>query len=160
IWIAKILLNLPLFIEDPLAVLAYPGDSSAFYLAVLFTSITVIYKSLRNNLDVLTFADGFTQVFLIALFFYEFIQFVMEDNVYSLGYLILLAILLLMFFLVRERMKTYMLLLTVLVGWTIGLFVLGFIYPFVSVFGYLIQPWFIILFFIGCSSIIFLYERK
>src|SRR5699024_2275046 len=72
VWVGKILLNLSVFIEDPLAVLAYPGDSNAFYLAVLFTAIIVIYKGLRKNLNLFAFAESFTFVFLISLFFYEF----------------------------------------------------------------------------------------
>lgn len=160
IWISKILLNLSLFIEDPLAVLAYPGDSGAFNLAVLFTAMLIVYKFIRNQIDLLTFADGFTHVFLIALFFYEFFQIILGDGVYSLGYLILLSILLFVFVLGRGQVKTFILLITVLIGWTIGMFILSFMYPFVTVFGYLIEPWFIILFFIGCLPIIILSERK
>src|SRR5690625_3451826 len=51
IWVGKILLNISLFIQDPLAVLAYPGDSGAFYLAVLFTAIIAVYKKIYKSLD-------------------------------------------------------------------------------------------------------------
>ena len=160
IWVGKILLNLPLFIQDPLAVLAYPGDSGAFYLAVLFTALLVLYNATRKNLDLFVFAEGFTHVFLFALFFYEFFRMSMEDHTYSLGYLILLSILLIVYFLLRSRITTFILLVVLLVGWTGGLLILNLIYPFVAVFGYLIELWFIIAFFIGCLSILIFYERK
>jgi len=164
IWVGKILLNLPLFIQDPLAVLAYPGDSGAFYLAVLFTASLVFYKSLRKQLDLFIFAESFVQVFLISLFFYEFFRLNLEDNTYSLGSLVLLGVLLSAYFLLRHRVTTFKLLISVLIAWTLGLLVLNSIYPFVTVFGYLIEVWFIIAFFIGCFSLLFshqiLHERK
>ncbi|SDI57073.1 hypothetical protein [Natribacillus halophilus] len=156
VWVGKILLNLSLFIQDPMAVLAYPGDSGAFYLATLFTAIIVVYKTIRHHLDIFAFAEVFAHVFLVASFFYEFMQMVL-DNSYSLGYLVLLAILLIIYFSMREHITT---LITILAGWTAGMLVLTFIQPFVTVFGYMIDPWFIGLFFIGCLSIMFFSKRK
>src|SRR5690606_27038035 len=48
LWLAKILLKLPLFVRDPLAVLAYPGNSEAFYLASLFTGVLIWSKSIKK----------------------------------------------------------------------------------------------------------------
>lgn len=160
IWVGKILLHLPLFIQDPLAVLAYPGNSGAFYLAVLFTGGLVLYQWIRKKLDILLFAEACTHVFLVALFFYEFMQLMIEDNMYSLGYLILSVILLILLFLLRERVPIFWLLTSILIILSIGMLVLNLIYPFVAIFGYLIEIWFIIVFFIGCLSILILNERK
>jgi hypothetical protein len=141
-------------------VLAYPGDSGAFYLAVLFTTIIVFYKTIRGKLDILVFAEAFLHVFLVASFFYEFIQMILEDNTYSLGYMVVMAILLIIFFVMRGRITTAALLMMTLVGWTAGILVLNFIQPFATVFGYIIAPWFIVLFFICSLSIIIFSERK
>lgn len=159
IWVGKIVLNLSLFLQEPVTVLAYPADSGAFYLAVLFTAITIVYKSIRKNLDLRSLADVFAHVFLVASFIYEFTQLVLENS-QSPGYLVLLAILLIGFVSMRERLTTTMLLITVLIGWTAGVLVLTFIQPFVTIFGYMIDPWFIGLFFIGCLSIMYFSKRK
>ncbi|WP_339228739.1 hypothetical protein NSQ77_02965 [Oceanobacillus sp. FSL K6-2867] len=160
IWVGKILLSVSLFVQDPLAVLAYPGDSNAFYLAVLFTAIIIIYKTLRKNLNLFVFAEALTYVFLISLFIYEFLQLVLKDDIYSLGYLILSGILLIIFFFIHDRIKLFSLLMMILTGWTVGVLILNYIYPFVAVFGYLLGWGFIITFFIFCGAILILYEKK
>ncbi|WP_440896354.1 hypothetical protein ACS127_17810 [Amphibacillus sp. Q70] len=160
IWIGKILLNFSLFVQDPLAVLAYPSDSKAFYLAVLFTAITVIYHLKHKNLETLKFFEAFTHIFLLSLFFYEFFQVILGNDLYAIGYLIVLVILLITFFLLRSYLSIYLFLKIVLTGWTIGMLGLSFIYPFVSVFGYLIERWFILMFFTGCLSVLIINERK
>src|SRR5699024_4273883 len=123
IWVGKILLNISLFIQDPLAVLAYPGDSGAFYLAVLFTAITVIYKTSRKKLDIPVFAETFLHIFLVASFFYEFIQMILGDHTYSFGYMVVLAMLLILFFVMRGRISLFVLLITILAGWVAGVLV-------------------------------------
>ncbi|WP_164219036.1 hypothetical protein [Virgibacillus sp. YIM 98842] len=160
IWVGKILLNISLFIQDPLAVLAYPGDSGAFYLAVLFTAISVIYKTLRKSFNIPVFAETFLHVFLVASFFYEFIQMILGDHTYSFGYMVVLAMLLILFFVMRGRISLFVLLITILAGWVAGVLVLSMIQPFVTVFGYIVAPWFIGLFFIGCLLIIIFSKRK
>ncbi|QQK80044.1 hypothetical protein HUG20_09180 [Salicibibacter cibi] len=159
IWVGKILFNLSLFLQEPMTILAYPADTSAFYLAVLFTAVTIVYKSICKNVDILAFVDVFAHVFLTASFFYEFMQLVL-NNSYSLGYLIILAALLIMFVSMRGRLPMPMLLMTVFVGWTAGVLVLTFIQPFATVFGYIIEPWFIGLFFVGSLLIMFVSKRK
>lgn len=160
VWGGKILLNLSLFIQDPLAVLAYPGDSNAFYLAILFTAMIVIYKTRRKNLNLFVFAKSFTYVFLISLFFYEFLQMVLEDDVYSIGYLLLSAILLITFYVINGRVNSFVFLMIILTAWTVGVLILNSIYPFVAIFGYLLEWGFIIIFYICCAVILILYERK
>ncbi|GAB3800344.1 hypothetical protein [Virgibacillus kimchii] len=160
VWLGKILLNIPLFIQDPLAVLAYPGNAGAFYLAVLFTAIIIIYKWIRNKLDLMAFAEMFAHVFLVSSFVYEFLQLSLYDNTYALGYLIVLAVLLIGFFSLRGRVSIFIILLATLAVWTAGMLLLQFIYPFVTVFEYMMEPWFIGLFVIFCVSIMIVNERK
>ncbi|WP_240510215.1 hypothetical protein [Virgibacillus profundi] len=68
IWLGKIILNFFIFIKDPLAILAYPSDSDAFYLALLFSAIVLMYKSKRNEIDILLFIESFLSVFLVRHF--------------------------------------------------------------------------------------------
>lgn len=154
LWLGKIILHFSIFIEDPLAILAYPSNSDSFYLAVLFIAIVLAYKSIRKKMNVTVFMESFLHVFLIASFFFEFIQLIWNDNTYAFGYLILLAVLLVLFFLIHERLAASLTIMIMLIGWSAGVLVLTFIQPFVTVFGYIMEPWFLIVFFIINISII------
>src|SRR5690625_5351516 len=44
IWLGKIVLNVSTFIQDPIAILAYPADSNAFYFGTILTLATIVYK--------------------------------------------------------------------------------------------------------------------
>lgn len=150
IWLGKILVNFAIFIKDPLAVLAYPSNSSAFYLAVLGSALTLTYNAKRKQMNVLVFTHSFIQVFLVASFVYEFIQIAWHNNTYSIGYMVLLTTLLILFQLIRDRINPNTLTMIMLIGWSAGLIGLTFVQPFVTVFGYIMAPWFVGLFFISC----------
>ncbi|MFZ3579783.1 hypothetical protein [Virgibacillus sp. DJP39] len=158
-WIGKIILNFNVFINDPIAILAYPSNSEAFYLAVLFSAIMLNYKAKRKPMDMLVFIRSFLLVFLVASFMYEFIQLVWNNNTYSFGYLFLLIIMLVVFFL-SGRITTTMLIVTMLIGWCVGMVLLSFVYPFATVFGYIIAPWFVGVFFITSICLITFNTRK
>lgn len=155
IWFGKIVINLPLFVQDPLAIFAYPSDSRAFYIAVLCSSISLFLKSKKGKINVVTLLKSFLFVLLVGSFLYEFIHIVWIRKGGAIGYFILITILLILFFLLREHLSTKFLFLTILVGWCFGVFFLTFIQPFVTVFGYIMAPWFVGLFFIINFFIIF-----
>lgn len=146
IWLGKIILNISIFISDPLSVLAYPSDSKAFYLATVLLSFLLVYKTKRKNLEVLPILESFVHVFLISSFVYEFIQLVIEENRYALGYLVLLALLIGLFFFLTERFTVPILLIIITSIWSVGMLVLLYVQPFVTVFGYMMTPWFVMLF--------------
>ncbi|WP_047986452.1 hypothetical protein [Ornithinibacillus californiensis] len=143
IWLGKIVLNLSTFLSDPLSVLAYPSDSKAFYFAIVLIALLLLYKSKRKNMKVLPLLESFVQLFLISSFVYEFIQLVVEDNSYAFGYVILLAILIGIFFFLRERLNVIILLIILVTAWSVGMVSLALIQPFVTVFGYMMAPWFV-----------------
>lgn len=103
IWLGKVTLNFSIFISDPIAILAYSSDSKSFYFAVVLHAIYLAYKSKVKNFSILPLLDPFLNIFLIASFVYEFIQYEIKDNPYAFGYLILLAILIGIYFFLRER---------------------------------------------------------
>lgn len=160
IWVGKIILNFSIFIKDPLAILAYPSNAGAFYLAVLFSASLLVYKSKRRQLEVQPFIASFLPVFLIASFLYEFIQLVWNDSTYSLGYMALLTILVVLFLLIRDRVTEIMLIIVMLIGWSAGILLLAFMQPFVTVFGYIMAPWFVGVFFIISMSVIIFNRKK
>jgi len=143
LWIGKVLWNLSIFISDPMAVIAYPSNSEAFYLAVLFIVLLLFYKSYRKQMELIPFLDSSLHVFFVSSFVYEFIQLVWENHTYNFGYLILLAVLLVGYFFLRDRLNKIVLIMTMLVGWSFGVFLLFIIQPFVTVFGYMLEPWFV-----------------
>lgn len=150
IWLGKIVLNFAIFIKDPLAILAYPSHSYALYLAVLFSALTLTYKGARKQMDVLAFINSFIPVFLLSSFVYEFIQIVWNDNTYFIGNIVLLTILLIFFLIIRGRIVTGAFTMMMLIGWSAGMVVMSFVQPFATVFGYIIAPWFVGVFFITC----------
>ncbi|MGJ9459684.1 hypothetical protein [Oceanobacillus sp. CF4.6] len=159
IWLGKILLHFSVFIKDPLAILAYPSNSDSFYFAVVGIVIVLFYKSFRKQINVLALMESFLHVFLVASFLYEFIQFVWYNNPYAFGYLIVLAILLLLYFLLSRRVTVSLLLLVMVIGWSLGMWLLSIIQPFVTVFGYIVEAWFVGLFFM-LSFVILIYKRR
>ncbi|WP_243840684.1 hypothetical protein [Paenisporosarcina antarctica] len=160
IWVGKIIMNFTVFINDPLAILAYPSDSSAFYLAVLFSSLYLFFKSQRGQMNMMLFIQSFIFVFLIASFLYEFMQFVLYDNTYSVSYMVLLAILLILILTAQGRMGSHTLISALLIGWSLGIYFITTIQPFVTVFGYMMTPWFVGLFFAVSFTHLILNQRK
>lgn len=160
IWVSKVILNFSVFIKDPLAILAYPSDSNAFYLAVFFTVITIAIKSKRHKIDALIFSTAFTYLFLTASFVYEFIQIVWNNNIYSIKYIGLLAVLIITLVIMRDRITDYRLNIIILIGWTVGALGLSFIMPFMMVFGYTIAPWFLVLILMFILLLIIIKKRK
>ncbi|MDY0406477.1 hypothetical protein P5G51_014890 [Virgibacillus sp. 179-BFC.A HS] len=150
IWVGKIILHFSIFVTDPLAILAYPSDSGAFYFAVLGVAIVLLYKSKQHKTDMRGVIQSFIPVFLVASFTYEFIQLVWNDNTYAFARLIVQALLLVLWFSTLGRVQTMIQFMVLLTGWTIGMLVLWVLQPYVSVFGYIMAPWFIGLFFIFC----------
>ncbi|GAA0287343.1 hypothetical protein GGQ92_000848 [Gracilibacillus halotolerans] len=156
IWVGKILLNLSIFLSDPLSILAYPSDSSAFYFAIGLSSITFIYQSIRKKKEIIPIIEAFIPIFLISSFVYEFSQYVINDNATSFGYIILLGILIILFLFLNVSHK----LLALVMVWSVGLLILSTIQPFVMVFGYIMEPWFIGLLFVMSTVIISFANRR
>ncbi|HSI76014.1 MAG TPA: hypothetical protein VK957_08960 [Lunatimonas sp.] len=160
IWAGKIIVNFPVFISDPLAILAYPSDSSAFYVAILLTSLLLFYRSYKGQLNVLLLIQTMVPIFLLSSFLFEFIQFSWNDQTLSFGYLILLAILIILYLLLQRRLKVHALISTMLIGWALGIWILTIVQPFVTVFGYMMAPWFIVLFFAASLTLLLINKRK
>lgn len=159
-YMSKIILKFTVFIKDPMAVLAYPSNAPAFYLALVFSAVILAYKAKRQQMDVLCFMYAFMQVFFISSFVYEFIEIVWNQNRFSIGYLFLLALLVLLFLLIRQRRAPDHIIMIMLSIWTVGKLTLAILFPFTTVFGYTIAPWFIIVFYMTCLAITLWHRRK
>src|SRR5690625_2354324 len=83
IWIGKLTLNIKVLISNPLAVLAYPSNSQAFYITVLLLILNIRYKVKRHKIKIIPLLSSFVPVFLVASFVYEFIQIVWGRNTFT-----------------------------------------------------------------------------
>ncbi|MET3699384.1 hypothetical protein SAMN05877753_11125 [Bacillus oleivorans] len=146
IWIGKIIVNLSDFIKDPLAILAYPSDSSSFYMAVLLSEFYVYFRMSKNVLQLSDFLRVLFQVILTASFVFEFIYFVQDRNEYSLSNMIFSALLLGIYY-VAEKRTDFQLFTIILFSWMIGAVILITTQPYLSFFGYLLSLQFIVVFF-------------
>ncbi|MCM3109763.1 hypothetical protein [Lederbergia lenta] len=160
IWLGKILLNFSVFIADPLAILSYPSDAYAFYLAILLSVITIMIQSKRGRIDILPFLTTFTHIFLISSFVYEFMQIIWNDNTYSIGYMGLIALLNVAFVVLREYVSIYWLNLLIFLGWSVGSLGLTVVMPITMVFGYTMASWFLVLLLIICCLLIVFRKKK
>lgn len=142
--IGKVLINWRIFIDDPLAVLAYPSNSSAFYLAVLFSIALLVYKSKYKQLPFIGFSAAFLPIFLTATFLYEFIQLVWKNNSLSLGNIIIAGLILVLYFYLREWLKSINLVCALLIGWSAGMLILSYFQPFITIFGFIAARWFVL----------------
>ncbi|MEK3981408.1 hypothetical protein MKY37_20565 [Psychrobacillus sp. FSL K6-2836] len=159
IWVGKIILNFSIFIVDPMAILSYPSNSLAFYLAALFSVITIVIQSKRRRIDVLPFFNAFIQIFLVTSFVYEFTQIIWNGNTYSIGYMGLVALLLVVFVIMRDHVSPHWLNLFIFLGWTIGSLGLAVKMPIMMVFGYTLAPWFLVLMLL-ISCLLIIYQKK
>ncbi|WP_233539000.1 hypothetical protein [Planococcus halotolerans] len=154
LWLAKILLNLPLFVQDPLAALAYPSNSEAFYLAAIFTGILVYVKAKQGKIAGGRLAHTFLQIFLAASFIYEFIQMTWRENSFSLPYLVVFGLLLALLHVLQGRMNPLNQISIVLGAAAVGFFTINFMLPYLSIFGYIVEPWFLALFLAACFGLL------
>lgn len=159
IWIGKIIVRFSVFIEDPLAILAYPSDSSAFYIASLFVAGTIVYKVIRYQFNAELLMSTFVPVFLVSSFVYEFIEITWNDNGFSWGYLGLLMVLIILYLLLLNRLSAIQISYVLLLIWATGQLVFTFIYPFATVFGFIMTEWYLICL-LALFSGLLIYNRK
>ncbi|MEJ8777475.1 hypothetical protein [Pseudogracilibacillus sp. ICA-222130] len=102
IWIGKILANFQLFMKDPLAILSYPSDRRALYIALLLVSIYTVYETFKKKRPFRPIWNTFIPVLLGTLFMYELLQIIVEKNTYYFYYIIIYTILLLLYILLER----------------------------------------------------------
>ncbi|WP_404450557.1 hypothetical protein LG329_09360 [Virgibacillus necropolis] len=141
LWVGKILTNISTFISDPGAILAYPSDSKAFYVAFLLTLIYGKFKVVKHYQHLLLLLLSWMYVFLSASFVYEFIQIMVGDGVLTWVYIGLLAVLLIIIILLQEKVTTAQLMFVSILGWSLGQLALS-IFHHTSVFQFYLDQGF------------------
>jgi|SRR5690625_598909 len=141
IWLGKILYHVKLFIQDPFAVLAYPSNSEAFYIATAIFVGTIAIQSYRKKISISSLVTVFTPVVIASSFLYEFIQM----QFFQKNALIYLALLILLLFGYILLDKTAMNQSALIFTWAAGLLILSYLAPFIMIFQFLISRIFIII---------------
>lgn len=136
---AKIILNIQLLMSEPIAVLSYPSDANALYLAsfVVVGRIYWIVKKQRVNWR--PFFDSLTRFLLLSHFFSLFGMMLFSNQSAILYQLALhfIGSVLLIWFGEKAKDDRFMTLLVVAIGLTSAS--LGLFYPIVF-FGYYVHP--------------------
>ncbi|WP_052255052.1 hypothetical protein [Salinicoccus sp. YB14-2] len=145
IYIIKIILNLHIFLADPLAVLAYPSDSTVFYSAIVLTAFVIIYKNSKGKLDLKGFLDGMITLFLTSSMMYEFIYFLIYSDTSAFVYFLALAFIFLVFYVLYNRIIKKNLMITAVALWGVVIIILSAVYSTATVFDYTMRPWFAVL---------------
>lgn len=156
IWLGKVIVNLNVMVKDPFAVLAYPSDSKAFYVAVIFITINILYKE-RDTMERMLLTTSFLPIFLMALFIFEFIYVIIFNKQSHFIYLLLVTSLLLLYLYVNEKLSAQIHYL-VFAAWSIGQMILAIVQPFTTVFNYMLSASFFMIFAITCVSL-FIYHK-
>ena len=159
IWLGKILLNFFQFIKEPMTILAYPSDSKALYIAVLFSIVTIGIQVKRKKIDIVPFLHAFMFVFLLASFMYEFIQMIWNNHLGSIPYMGLLVFLIIVLVAICSYTTMYISNFILFIGWTLGIWGLSYMMPVVKIFNYTIASWFLELFFVF-GLLVMLFNRR
>lgn len=143
IWAGKVILHYKVFFTDPISVLARPSDTATFYIAIVLITGNIIYDVIRRRLQLDVFLAAFIPIFISASFVYEFIKISVMNNTSTWGYLTLLFVLLILIVSLHGKMEGNLLGFLMLALWTLGQFVLSFIFPYIVVYTYLISRLFL-----------------
>lgn len=159
VWVSKILLNIRIFLDDPMAVIVYPSIALSFYIAFVITSLLFLYQIRKKNLDIQMFFTAFAFVFVVGSIINELIQHFWHDNMSSVGYLLVLILVLSVLILLEDKIENHLLMYSLIGIYSIGLLVLSFIYPIVTVFDYIIEPYFIVIFLVLSFLVVFITHK-
>lgn len=158
IWLGKIVLHFPKFIKDPFAILAYPSNAQAFYVATVLMAVQILYQKWKQKKPFQEVFHAFIPIFLASSFFYEFLQVVIEKNQANVTYLVLLFILLLFYMLGYGKVKIERMTQFISIALLISLSVLVFINK-ITLFQYRLSAvYYVILLFI--LLLINVYDKK
>lgn len=140
VWVGKVLVNLPKFISDPLAILAYPSNANAFYVASVLGLINIIINIKKNKIDLNTYIEAFIPIFIGASLIFEFINYIQDGTINSLMYFLLLILLIGIQLILHKKLSVVKLNLIITIIWSSVKLALSLIYSYTTIFNYLIHP--------------------
>lgn len=139
IYIGKMVFHIDILLSDPVAILAYPSNSNAFYIATLLTIIYSFIKMKTKTLEGVLYA--FLQVFISASFVFEFFFLVLGDNG-NILYFVILVLLLVTAILLQDKLTPVTISSFTIITWSLGQLVVVSLYGQASIFQFTISPWY------------------
>lgn len=158
IWIGKIIINFSIFIKDPFVVLAYPSNSSSFYIATGLVIINILYRTRRKNITVIEWFYLFVPVLITAIFIYEFMQWTINGQTYNGLLLLFITIILLILTLKKKKESRFIIVITAIL--TVGLFIIALSSSLMTLFGYILSPWYFLIISLFMIPIVYSHKRK
>lgn len=156
-FLGKILFHLTLFFTDPLAVLAYPSDSRAFYIASVVTFFMIYRQVKRGKVDLAPFVDSLIRYLLISQFIWLFISLIATNYYVSIFHLTFYAILLICIVLIQPEAAFYWFVPSILIVYGFGLGLLTFVIS-TPLFGFYVHASYY--FFIGILGVLALVQSS
>lgn len=144
-WLGKVILNMPIFLSDPVSILAYPSDSSALFVG-LIGSLIIFYIQFRKNKEgILLFLNQLTFIVLLSSAIHYILKVIILDASIDYLYLLITSGIIILMVTIWERLDSKTKFLVLVTCWSFGLvFGLLVFQPYVLIFNYNIQLWFLI----------------
>jgi len=154
IWLGKIIVHFQTFISDPLAVLAYPSNSKAFYVAIILFCINIIYRKIYKKENLFVLLHTFVPIFIAGSFTYEFLQIIVLGSKTAWMQLTLYVILLILYVLFQHKKISIIVFI-----WIIGHLTIASLFSYSTIFGYILSPIFFIVLFLF-ALFIYMYSKR
>lgn len=130
LFIGKVILKFSLILRDPIAVLAYPSNSKAFYIALCLTAVFGFYRVHWFKCDLCRLRLLFVSftVFLSASFSYELIYYWLDTRDYSWLLIVFLATLIVTVRIAYQWLCLQKVTAILILGWSVGQWVIAVVY--------------------------------
>ncbi|MGM0523645.1 MAG: hypothetical protein ACQER2_06345 [Bacillota bacterium] len=125
--VAKVILNMSLFFDDPVAVLAYPSDSTAFYLATGGVIIVMAWSLVKARTELVPLIDSLFRLIVGSQFVQLFLTLTLTTYYVSMIQLGLLFVTLLLLVFLTKQPLNIMTQASIIGVYTMGAFGLSFI---------------------------------
>ncbi|WP_411954234.1 hypothetical protein ACKXGF_13605 [Alkalibacillus sp. S2W] len=159
-WVGKVVFQLPLFLQDPIAVLAYPSSANALYFGIFIAFILLTRKAYKESIDLNKQLYGFVYSLLFASFSYNTTDLIVFENTFAIYNLIILAVVVITLIIVDQHLKPGLLSGLLISLWSAGHLIMQFWAPFTTTFSFLLAPWFVAVVLIAGISLIIHTTRK
>lgn len=156
----KIVFHFSLFIQDPPAILAYPSGKNEFYLAAVLTFVHAMSLLRKRKMDGRELLFSGLMVFLPALLLKTFLDTMLLQSGMVLPIILELVVLSVFVLLFAFHIFKTSDVIYIWVAWILSKWLLVFIAPFPTLFGVMVDSWFLLALIAAAIVIEILTRRK
>lgn len=121
-WVGKVMIHFAKFVKDPIAILAFPSNAKAFYVATFLIIMNLLYRKIRHEQSLFTIVRAFIPVFLAASFMFEFFQIILKSKSSNWPYLAFVFFLLIAYVITNGKVNIKKQLILISYSWIVGQF--------------------------------------